>query len=203
MPEEIWRHILSYLALPYTFSVCSYLYTLEQVMNKKRYRNYSARYEYVDNAIETKNWDIVRFLIHNNHKVDDRYHVTRSVGQYGDIYMIQKLINLGFECYSIARGAAIAGHRDIVQWMVDMGARNYYSIAHDGAENGHKDIIRDMVGLGVRNYDWLGNSAARGGHKDIVQWMVDMGARDYSYIADGARRSGHEKLEDWILSLGS
>lgn len=67
-------------------------------------------------------------------------------------------------------GAAKAGNRNVLQWMMDLGADCHTSYACDAAYNCHTEIVEWMS-----NYDSLTESAIQGGHHDIVEyiWSLD------------------------------
>lgn len=177
IPEEIWRYILSYLPLPYTSRCCSLLYDLEKYLDDERYKIYTRRYPNIDKAIDNRNWDIVRFLIHRGYGILNYAYVCYHIGRYGSRSMISDLIRRSDvnDYDHVARGATEGDHIAIVKWMIELGISGYHSIAYMAAIYGKKDIMALMIDSGsIKSYDKLYYAASVNGNYDISNWMNDL-----------------------------
>lgn len=184
MPEEIWRHILSYNLLPYTACVCSDLYYIEESLAH-------TRCEYMDKMyIGWKSGNTSLLL---------------AMGEIGDRDSILYLIRYGsYYSYNIiAYGAASRGHISILNMMLKMGANDYDWIARSAASGGYKDIVEMMLKMGASDYDIIACGAAWNGDKDIVEMMLKMGVSDYNWIARYAYNNGYHSLSSWIRQYES
>ena len=98
--------------------------------------------------------------------------------------------------------AALGGHMNIVQLMLDKGATDYDRALARAAEGGHMDIVQLMLDKGA-DPNWGIARAAEGGHMDIVQLMLDKGATDYNKGLSGAASGGHMDIVQLMLKKGA
>ena len=93
--------------------------------------------------------------------------------------------------------AALGGHMDIVQLMLNKGAHPDYGLS-GAAMGGHMDIVQLMLSKGAINYNWGLFGAAGGGHMDIVQLLLSKGAADLGSALYAAEFNGHTKCAELI-----
>ena len=110
-----------------------------------------------------------------------------------------KIINWNFGL----RGACQGGHRDLAQWMIDLGAKWWYDGLRGACEGGHRDMVQWMIDLGATNWDGGLWGACCGGHRDLSQMMIDLGARDWNGGLEGACYGGFKELAQWMIDLGA
>jgi hypothetical protein len=99
--------------------------------------------------------------------------------------------------------AAEGGHGDIVNQMLQLGARDYNLTMARAAEGGHQDIVNQMLRLGATDYNWAMAEAARWGHQEIINQMLKLGATDYNYAMDRAAIGGYRDIVKQMLDLGA
>ena len=72
------------------------------------------------------------------------------------------------------KNAAVTGDKRVLEYKIEHGYKNYNWIAYGAAQGGHKDIVQWMIDLPEkRDYDWIAQEAAAGGHKDIVNFIKE------------------------------
>ena len=98
--------------------------------------------------------------------------------------------------------AALGGHMNIVQLMLDKGATDYDRALARAAEGGHMNIVQLMLDKGATDYNEGLNGAARGGHMDIVQLMLKKGA-DPNWGIEPAAEHGHLDIVQLMLDKGA
>ena len=77
--------------------------------------------------------------------------------------------------------AAEKGHMNIVELLLEKGAKSYQWSMIFAGYGGYMDIVKLMLKNGADNYDMVMVNAAAGGHIDIVQLMLELGAKEYDY----------------------
>jgi ankyrin repeat protein len=65
--------------------------------------------------------------------------------------------------------AAEGGQREVVEFMIELGADDYNKAMVLAAWGGHKEIVKMMLELGAKNYNRSMASAARSEHDDIAE----------------------------------
>lgn len=80
------------------------------------------------------------------------------------------------ELNQIMVDAAVNGHMEMVEMMLDLGADDLNQTIVLASLGGHLDIVERMVELGADNLDWALQSAELGGHPEVVEFLRDMGA---------------------------
>lgn len=95
-------------------------------------------------------------------------------------------------------GACLGGNREIVDFMIAMGANNLHDGLFKACLGGNRDIIDLMITMGVNNWRALGTTycqtvwdfalkyACRGGNRDIVNLMIANGASHWNLGLDAA-----------------
>ncbi|ETV82202.1 hypothetical protein H257_04912 [Aphanomyces astaci] len=113
---------------------------------------------------------------------------------------IQQCLDKGLQ------GAALNGHRPIVQYLLDNGLAPITSLHHPKlfnvcASRGHLAMIQYMFALGCSFTTDAMDAAATNGHLDVVQWMHASKRRDQgcTYVAlAGACRNGHLEIVTFL-----
>ena len=100
-------------------------------------------------------------------------------------------------------GACLGGHRDLAQWMMELGG-NWWNMGLQGAcRGGHQDLAQWMIDLGSKDWNEGLDGACRGGFKVLAQWMIDLGAKNLNMGLRGACCGRHRELAQWMIDLGA
>ena len=121
-------------------------------------------------------------------------------GYEGDTVTLESLKDkkhIGVYC----TGAAAAGNKELVLQCLDKGGPPDWGL-YGAAMGGHMDIVQLMLDKGTINYDWGLRGAAMGGHMDIVQLMLSKGAKPNDGLWGAARR-GHLEIVWLMLEQGA
>jgi hypothetical protein len=62
------------------------------------------------------------------------------------------------------------------------------------AEKGDKDLVEFFIQKGAKNWNWGMGGAALGGHRDLVDFFIQKGANMWNFGMSGAERGGHKDL---------
>ena len=110
------------------------------------------------------------------------------------------------KCLDLGCGLAWAcygGHRDLAQFMIDLGADEWNRGLESACEGGHHEIVQWMMDLGATHWNLGLCGACCGGHRDLAQWMIDMGARNWDHGLKFACLGGHQEMARWMIELGA
>lgn len=149
--------------------------------------------------------------------------------QNGEIYIVQRLLKAGADLnarrvddnVSALWIAALKGHADIVQYLLDQGAvidvqdETYGTPLYIAAENGWIPVVRQLLGHKA-NINLTGglhrsplNAAAYFGHVEVVQLLLEKGAEvdpeegsRYGSALGAAARKGHDGIVRLLLQKG-
>ena len=107
-------------------------------------------------------------------------------------------LNFNYGLQSACQG----GHREIIQMMVNLGAREWNRGLSGACEGGFKDLVRMMIDLGAR--DWNNGlwGACREGHRELVQMMINYGADDWNEALQCAYEGGHRDVAQMMVDDG-
>lgn len=94
-------------------------------------------------AAKNGNMEIVDYLLN----YEDGYIViSMAVAKYGDINMLKKMIDRGFNISdSILCGAAEGGHLSIVKYAIELGASDLGDAVTLAKESGNNDIVKYIL----------------------------------------------------------
>jgi len=101
------------------------------------------------------------------------------------------------------RGACKGGHQDIVQGMIDKGAKDWIGGFVCACCYGNQDIVELMIEKGANNWNLGLFGACRGGHQEIVQLMITMGATDWNGGLYAACEHGHKEIVELMIKKGA
>ena len=110
-----------------------------------------------------------------------------------------RILNFNYGLY----GACQGGHHEIVQWMIDRGAKDWNWGLRCACRGGHPEVAQMMIDRGARNWNWGLQGACERGHRDMAQMMIDRGANNWDVALGCACRGGHEELAQWMIDLGA
>lgn len=155
-------------------------------------------------ACREGNTNIVQFLVerYRNYLCVDDGMIEACKGGHKDVVVY--LIKLG--ACNINYGmyhACYGGHKELVLYMIEIGAINWNSGLHGACERGHKDIAILMIERGAWNIEIGLYYACYGGHIELVLLMIEKGARDWDYGLNGAHNGGHKELVLFMIEKGA
>ena len=100
--------------------------------------------------------------------------------------------------------AALGGHLNIVQYLIDKkGANDFNWALEDAAARGHLDIVQLMIEKGASKFNNAMINAAEGGYLDIVKYLIEKAREknqwlDFDYAMRLAAFRGHLKIVDYL-----
>jgi hypothetical protein len=96
------------------------------------------------NAAEGGHMDIVDYVIERG--ASDPSYIAQGAALGGFMSIVDDLVNTSdyIDVDAVAISAAEGGHKDIVDYMIDLGADNYSDIGMAASNNGHDDIAKEM-----------------------------------------------------------
>ena len=68
-------------------------------------------------------------------------------------------------------GAALGGHKDLVEFFITKGANNWDRGMTQAALGGHKDLVEFFICKGANNWEGGMEDAALGGHEDLAEFF--------------------------------
>ena len=104
--------------------------------------------------------------------------------------------NLEIACY--------VGSFGLTKWMIDKNHDLKKNCGFYGAcRGGHKDLVLFMIDIGADWYDWGLKGACRGGHKELVMLMIEKGPKDWNLGLYGTCHGGHEEITTLMIKKGA
>lgn len=111
----------------------------------------------------------------------------------GDIDIVKKIVEIGnfenIEYDNMAEEAAYNGEYEIVEFLIEKGAKNFEDIAASGCC--YEDIVLLAIRNGARNYNEIVIRAAEKGCISVVESMLELGVTNYDDIIRVARKHGY------------
>lgn len=101
----------------------------------------------------------------------------------------------------LMKTAAVEGHKNIVEWMIELGADSFLEAASYAACGNHKDLVIYILGHITGEIDWniLVKDVGSFGHKDMLEWLIEQGADDYQTILIDAVKEGLLDIVKWVV----
>lgn len=96
-------------------------------------------------------------------------------------------------------GACQGGQKDIVEWMIQLGAYSLSAGLYSACLGGHKEIIELMIAMGATHWNWGLDGACSGGNKEIATLMIEKGAYDWNLGLSGACFGGQKEMAEWMI----
>ena len=149
---------------------------------------------------------------------------------YGYLDSLEYLVaNYGVSNFRmIGMFGAIGGHKNVVDYAIENGAKNYVEMAREAAQYGHKELllylltfihkIEDlesianyaayngnielmeiMIDKGVNSYDQMAITAADSGKLNAIKFLIKKGAKDYYYIASHAVMNEYINILEYLI----
>jgi hypothetical protein len=103
--------------------------------------------------------DLIRIIAESGHKSIFELFMALNPNIINNKRYLNQLMNT----------AAMVGHTDIVEMMVELGATNFNEVLVSAARSGHWDIVKRMVELGATNFFSARGMADMAGRRDIVE----------------------------------
>ena len=105
------------------------------------------------------------------------------------VYYTDKINNVDREMYYAAKG----GHRDLVDFFIKKGAKDWNLGIYGATQGGHMDLINFFIDKGA-DINWGLETAARGGRRDLVDFFIQKGADNWVGGLYNAANAGHHDL---------
>lgn len=159
---------------------------------------------------ESNNIKFIEYVLEKTSKFNYHARLLDGAAMFGHKKVIEWLINNYPQHlnYNSALCFATRGHhKDIMQWMMDLGANDYNNAFGEACENHDKELREWMFKLIQENYtkeeqlqSYNDNmrSAGLGGDVEVVKLLLNLGATDYDAIIQEpgcAREIGQFVLE--------
>jgi hypothetical protein len=154
-------------------------------------------------AAEEGHLETVKFLIKKG-ALPKQAALTASYNGHINIikYLIKKNYPIDKELIMIE--ATIGGYRDIVEYLIEQGEKNFDTALLYSAEGGHIDILKLLIQNGARNFNDALLRASSNGHLDIVKYLVELGE---VYDLDKALRysafANHIDIVKYLIGKGA
>lgn len=145
---------------------------------------YNRMYDNVYDAIDDKESGAIGLLVNTTY-VSDVSWASYLIGKYGSRYLIQCI--RGYyrrrniwgvhmvECLNkMAQGAAIEGHTDILNWLIEIGADDYHNIVICATIGGHLGIVKDITAKHYIPLDTIWFYSYHNGHIHITEWAMSL-----------------------------
>ena len=118
--------------------------------------------------------------------------------------LVQWMIDLGANYWEWGLwGSVQGGFKELAQMMIDHGASHWDAGLRAACEGGHREMVRMMIDLGANDWNWGLQGACKGGFKDLSQMMIDHGATDFNLGLLNACWGGQRDLAQWMVDLGA
>ncbi|MEI0557973.1 ankyrin repeat domain-containing protein [Brachyspira intermedia] len=121
--------------------------------------------------------------------------------------LLREGINL--DLYNINYGmsplmyAAQLGNEEIVQELLDFGAKDFDFAFYVACAEGYWNIAEDIMKSGASNYNIALSYAAIGGQLDIVEKLIDLGAKDLNPALVSACEGNHLEVVKYLIGKGA
>jgi len=99
--------------------------------------------------------------------------------------------------------ACKGGHIDIIEMMIDKGAKKLNSELLKACVGGHLEIVKLMIKKGANDWKWGLLNACYGGNIDIVRLIISNGANDWNNGLKCACQGGHMDIIELIIDKGA
>ncbi|KLI61208.1 ankyrin repeat domain-containing protein [Brachyspira hyodysenteriae] len=128
-----------------------------------------------------------------------------------DIDKVKVLLRDGInlDLYNINYGmsplmyAAQLGNEEIVQELLDFGAKDFDFAFYVACAEGYWNIAEDIMKSGASNYNIALSYAAIGGKLDIVEKLIDLGAKDLNPALVSACEGNHLEVVKYLIEKGA
>ena len=100
-------------------------------------------------------------------------------------------------------GAALGGHKELVEFFIEKGANMWNRGMMYAAEGGHKELVDFFIEKGANTWNWGMHRAAIGGHQQLVEFFIEKCIENglVSDLNGGifyAKCGGHNELVDFF-----
>ena len=112
---------------------------------------------------------------------------------------LKKFDNWNLGLYYACKG----GHLDIVNLMIEKGAKHWNYGLQGACEGGHLAIVNLMIDKGANNWNLGLYYACEGGHLNIINYMIEKGATDWNEGLRGACFGGHLDIINLMIEKGA
>ncbi len=99
--------------------------------------------------------------------------------------------------------ATRGGHRDIVEWILTLGANDYDSALDVAATEGRRDMVELLIENGASDLNNALVMAAANGHRDIVELLIEKDAKDFNRALTNAAKNGHRDIVELLIESGA
>ena len=151
-----------------------------------------------DKAIIKGDLYLITELYRLDYKFNDDVSMRNAVEQ-GHKNLVEFFIKLGYKDWKIGlEYAALGGHKDLIEFFIKKGATDWDLGMIFAARGGHMNLVKFFINEGAIVFNSAMISAARGGHKDLVDFFIEKGANKWYEAMHGAEHGGHEDLVDFF-----
>ncbi len=195
LPDELLVQILEYVPTAYKLNVVSKRFN--DIVNDIQCRVFKNPNKYIEELSPP-----VYFLLYDNkyHKVIWDKAISKG---HLDLIIELKKLNYIFNVNVSMGNAARRNHKNLVDFFIKKGARDWNQGMVDATIGGHKVLVDFFIVKGA--YDWNRALvyAAGAGRKDLVDFYIEKGADDFSEALKYAEAGEHEVLVDFFIEQGA
>jgi len=194
-----------------------YIDVVKKVLETSRYSTVETAYG-IEGAIAGDHVEILEYLLSDkgpgyfNPGLEVRngeilgVYMLENAAKTHSIKTIKYLIDKGYNDYNSGLiGAAIGGHRDLVDYFIQLGADEFNEPLIMAASGGYRDLVEYFVKLGADDFNGALSKAIRGGHVELVDYFLDLGANEFDGPNDAAAAAasvGDINIINKLISLG-
>lgn len=170
--------------------------------DKNQNQNQNSNFQAVYNAALTQNEEALQAILNRGVNIDanqEGYPTPASeLAKEGNEAAATWLLGWGAEVDFIARGAAIGGHWEYVNYLKNHHDASLAFIGNGAAAGGHRDKAESFRRQGA-GIDMIADGAMDGGYWDYVIFLCNEGA-DIDWVRLGAEIGGHQGFEAFFRS---
>ena len=100
-------------------------------------------------------------------------------------------------------GAAGKGYKYLVDFFIEKGANHWNYGMAAAAKDGNENLVMFFIAKGANNWNWGMVSSSTGGHKNLVEFFIEKGAKDWDWAMANAAEGGHKDLIDFFIEKGA
>ena len=142
-----------------------------------------------------------RFRLKINYDPDD---ILNYACMYGHKEIVYFMINIGATYWNLGLGGACKGSQmDMIELMISKGADNWDQALFAACQGGQKEIAELMIQKGAKKWDWALAGACYGGYMEIAEKLIENGADYWTCGLVGACQGGQMEMAQFMIFKGA